>query len=90
LAMGIAVALVIKPGEIDKTNLAIQDASKYTKNPATSFDWIQFFNSNLTLQVLLFSILFGIALSYSKHRIKVMEFLHKLSRYVFMALKYVM
>ncbi|MFX4589183.1 cation:dicarboxylase symporter family transporter, partial [Acinetobacter baumannii] len=63
LAMGIAVALVIKPGEIDKTNLAIQDASKYTKNPATSFDWIQFFNSNLTLQVLLFSILFGIALS---------------------------
>lgn len=90
LAIGIIVALVIKPGEIDRTHLSIQDASKYTKGPSTGFDWIQFFNSNLTLQVLLCSILFGIALSYSRQRIRVMEFLHKLSHYVFTGLKYVM
>ncbi len=90
LAIGIIVALFIKPGEIDRTNLTIQDATKYTKNPTSHFDWIQFFNSNTTLQVLLFAILFGIVLNYSKQRLKVIEFFHTLSNYVFTGLKYVM
>jgi len=90
LAIGIIVALLIQPGKIDKQGLPIQDASKFTGQAATHFDWIQFFQSNLTLQVLIIAIVMGIVLNYSRHRLTAIHFLGRISHYIFTALQYVM
>jgi aerobic C4-dicarboxylate transport protein len=90
LVIGIGMALWIQPGKIDKSNLNVMDASKYTQHPSTSFDWTKFFLSNLTLQVLLISILIGICLNFSRHRQKIIDSLNIGSKWVFTGLKYVM
>jgi aerobic C4-dicarboxylate transport protein len=90
LAIGIAVAYVFQPGKIDKTGLAIQDASKYTNGASEDFSWLQFFLSNLTLQVLLVAIIVGVALNFYKHREKTILVLERISKVVFLGLKYVM
>jgi aerobic C4-dicarboxylate transport protein len=89
LAIGVAVAYFMEPGKIDKAGLDIGDASKYTKG-THDFSWLQFFKDNLTLQVLLAAIIVGIALNYYKRREEAVGVLYKCSRYVFMALKWVM
>lgn len=90
LVIGIAMALLIEPGKIDKDNLHGLDASKYTQRTAEVFDWATFFFENTTLQILLASILIGILLNFSKHRRKAVNLLDKGSKLVFTALKYVM
>lgn len=90
LAIGIAVAYVLQPGKIDKTQVQLQDPSKFTKAASKGFDWLQFFETNVTLQVLLVAIIVGILLNYSKHRRRVVEKLTIVSKYVFLGLKYVM
>ncbi|MBL7920328.1 MAG: cation:dicarboxylase symporter family transporter [Bacteroidia bacterium] len=90
LVIGITVALWLQPGNIDKSNLQIMDATKYTQNASTDFDWTKFFLSNITLQVLIISIIIGIALNFSKQRLKAVELLSKGSKLVFTGLKYVM
>jgi aerobic C4-dicarboxylate transport protein len=90
LAIGILMAVLIKPGNIDKAGLQIQNASKYTSAPAKSFDWVSFFMSNLTIQVLLVAIICGIILNYSRHREKAVSGLSYASKIVFQGLKYVM
>ena len=90
LALGIVVALVVKPGEINRAGLPIQDASKFTSSTSTHFNWIHFFETNVVIQVLLLAIITGIALSHSRHRLRVIAFLKKISNYVFLGLKYVM
>lgn len=90
LGIGILVAIWLEPGKIDRTGLAVQDASKYTNQAGSSFNWIQFFKSNSTLQVLIIAIIVGIVLNYSKYRLKVVHFLGTISHYVFTALKWFM
>ncbi len=90
LIIGIVVANITQPGKIDKDNLQIQDASKYAKSTISDFDWIKFFSSNLTLQVLIVAIIVGVILNYSRHRQPVVNFLNKVSKIVFTGLKYVM
>jgi aerobic C4-dicarboxylate transport protein len=90
LVIGIAMALWIQPGKIDKSNLHVTDASKYTQGASTEFDWTAFFLSNHTLQVLLVSILIGILLNFSGHRQEIINKLNKGSKWVFTGLKYVM
>lgn len=90
LVIGIAMALLIEPGKIDKDSLHGLDASKYTQRTAEAFDWASFFFSNTTLQILLASILIGILLNFSKQRQKAINLLGKGSKLVFTALKYVM
>jgi len=90
LAAGILMAVIIQPGKIDKSHLQIQNASKYISGPAKDFNWMEFFLSNLTLQVLLAAIVAGIILNYSKYRLVAVENLGKLSKLVFIGLKYVM
>jgi aerobic C4-dicarboxylate transport protein len=90
LAIGIAVAYVLQPGKIDKTQVQLQDPSKFTKAASKGFDWVQFFETNVTLQVLLVAVVVGILLNYSKHRRRVVEKLTIVSKYVFLGLKYVM
>jgi aerobic C4-dicarboxylate transport protein len=88
LAIGVGVAYLLKPGQIDKSGLPLQDAAIYTK-PST-FSWIDFFLANPVLQVLAAAIIIGILLSYSRHREPAVHFLHRVSTVVFAGLKYVM
>ena len=90
LAIGIVMAYLIRPGSIDKTGLPIQDASKYERQGAAGFDWMQFFLSNLTLQVLVLAIIVGIVVSLSRHREKVLAVLEPVTKFIFRLLKYVM
>ena len=90
LAIGIIVALGLRPGEIDRSGLPIQNASKYTNPAETHFNWIQFFETNVVLQVLAVAIITGIILNYSRHRMMVVVRLQKIAHYVFLLLRYVM
>lgn len=93
LAIGIIVAVLIQPGKISKTGLEAEDPSKYTQSAAGAhegFNWLNFFLSNFTLQVLLVAIIIGIILNFSRHRENVVSKLSILSKWVFKGLKYVM
>ena len=89
LIIGIAVAWMIQPGKGVNTS-AVQggDISKYTSGPG--FSWWQFLKDNLTIQVLLFSIAFGIFLSRYKRKEVIIKPLTIASKYVFKALHLVM
>lgn len=90
LAIGVCVALVAKPGNIDRSKLTIGDVSKYTSKADEPFSWLHFIESNFTIQVLIVAILLGILLNYYSKKDKVITVLEKASHYVFKALKYVM
>lgn len=90
LAIGIAVAYLLHPGHIDREQLSIQDAAKYTQQAEGDFDWVHFLLSNFTLQVLCVAMVTGILLHYSKKRFKINQILNRISKVVFKALKYVM
>ena len=83
------MAYLLKPGSIDRTSLAMQDASKYT-GQASTFSWAKFFMDNLTLQVLLAAIIVGIALNFYPKREQVIGYLYTASKWVFKVLKWVM
>ncbi len=85
LAAGVIIALVIEPGNIDKTGLPYQNPEKYK-----AFDWWTFFKSNTTLITLVIAIIVGIALNFIKQREEAVHFLEKVSKIVFKGLKYVM
>ncbi|MEY3576658.1 MAG: C4-dicarboxylate transporter DctA [Bacteroidota bacterium] len=90
LLIGIVVAYFIQPGAGVNTN-AIQggDISKFTKS-AEAFSWLKFLQDNFTIQVLIFSILFGIFLSKFNSREKVIEPMKFASKYIFKGLHIVM
>ena len=90
LLIGIAVAHFIQPGAGVNTN-AIKggDISKFTDG-AKAFSWLQFLKDNLTIQVLLFSIAFGILLSKISKREKIISPLQWASKYIFKGLHIVM
>jgi aerobic C4-dicarboxylate transport protein len=90
LAIGIFMANLIRPGQVDRAGLRIQDASKYIRQGEKGFDWWQFFRANLTLQVLVLAILAGIFLSLYPRRARIMELLERCTRIVFRVLRYVM
>ncbi len=90
LAIGIVVALIVKPGQINREGLSIQDPSTFTKQADHAFDWLQFFMNNFTLQVLVLALIAGIVLSYSKKREKRVASLEKISTLVYKLLRYVM
>jgi aerobic C4-dicarboxylate transport protein len=90
LLIGIVVADFIQPGAGVNTN-AIKggDISKFTEG-AKAFSWLQFLKDNLTIQVLLFSIAFGILLSKLKKREQITKPLQFASKYIFKGLHIVM
>ncbi|HSZ71738.1 MAG TPA: cation:dicarboxylase symporter family transporter, partial [Cytophagaceae bacterium] len=90
LAIGIALAYLLKPGHLNKNNLSVQDSSKYTQQASHSFDWGHFFSSNVMLQVLCIAVLTGIFLHFSNRQQQISNTLNQISFYVFKALKYVM
>jgi aerobic C4-dicarboxylate transport protein len=90
LIIGIVVAYLIQPGTgIVTTQGPNKDVATYAQK-AGDFSWWQFFRDNLTIQVLLASIVAGIVLSHLRTRARVIEVLTLISRYVFRALHFVM
>lgn len=90
LLIGIVVAHFIQPGAGVNTN-AIEggDISKFTKS-AEAFSWLKFLKDNITIQVLIFSILFGIFLSKFKGKDRIIEPMKFASKYIFKGLHIVM
>lgn len=90
LIIGVIASYVIEPGAgVATPDVKTQDISQYAQQ-ATNFSWSQFLKDNITIQVLLLSILFGIVLSKLSSRAKIVHVLSNLSKYVFGALHLVM
>jgi aerobic C4-dicarboxylate transport protein len=90
LIIGVVVSYVVEPGAgVATPAVKVNDVSQF-EHQATHFSWAEFLKSNVTIQVLLFSILFGIVLSKLQHRERIVRVLSNLSRYVFRALHIVM
>lgn len=91
LIIGIIVAWVIQPGNGVNTTALPQggDITKY-KAGAAAFSWLKFIKENLTVQILLLSILFGIVLSKIENKKGLIEGLSFFSKYIFKALHIVM
>jgi len=88
LLIGVAVALIIKPGRgIVTNNMKGADISTYTR---TEFSWLKFLKENSTLQVLIAALVVGIVLNGIKHHEKVADFLRLLAKYVFKILHIIM
>jgi aerobic C4-dicarboxylate transport protein len=90
LGLGVFLAVYLEPGNIDKATLTISDASKFTSKAAEPFSWLKFLQDNFTIQVLILSILTGVIVSRIKQRESIVHRLERVSKFVFMLLKYVM
>jgi aerobic C4-dicarboxylate transport protein len=88
LAIGVFVALIVKPGQINKEGLQMQDPSKYTRS--TSFDLWAIIKDNTNLQILILAILVGFVLNFLQKKEIYIQWLGKITHYVFVALKWVM
>lgn len=104
LILGLIVVNIMKPGSgLNFNELAKGDVSQYTEGGGGEIDWIEFIThivpSNMVdafakgdiLQVLFFSVLFGVGLASLGEKGKlVIEFLDKLSLVFFKIISYVM
>lgn len=88
LALGVVVALWFQPGKIDKSNLQMQDPTKYTQS--TNFDLWGIIANNTNLQILLLAIIAGFVLNFLPKREKYIHQIGSGTHYVFMGLKWVM
>jgi aerobic C4-dicarboxylate transport protein len=89
LIVGVAVALVLRPGSgIDTTGVHGGDVSRYTGGDGFSF--MEFFRHNSTLQVLLVACVVGVVLNYYSGKERIVSILQKISKYVFKGLHMVM
>jgi len=90
LAIGIAVALILKPGNIDRTQIPIADVSKFTSQGNGAFSWLKFLQDNVTIQILIVAIIIGISLNLFSKKKPIIDLLNVGSKFVFKLLKYVM
>jgi aerobic C4-dicarboxylate transport protein len=88
LAIGVIVALWLKPGSINKEGIQIQDPSKYTASP--DFHIWAIIKTNANLQILVLAIIVGLLLNFLNKKEKYIDILGRLTHYVFIGLKYVM
>jgi aerobic C4-dicarboxylate transport protein len=90
LIIGVVAANIIKPGHgVERKNITGGDISKYTSK-VDDFTWSQFFWDNVTLQVLVLSLVLGVVLSNYSGRQKIVDFLNPIAKKVFWALHKVM
>lgn len=90
LLIGVAVTWIIQPGSgVVAGSSQVVEISEFT-NKAETFSLWNFLKTNLTIQVLLFSILFGIFLNKYKHSDQIKSYLNFASKYIFKALHFVM
>lgn len=89
LLIGILVAHIIRPGDGVVAQSSGVDISKFTQG-AAQFSLLDFLKHNITLQVLLFSVLLGMALNRYQGKERIIAGLTTISKYVFKALHGVM
>jgi aerobic C4-dicarboxylate transport protein len=90
LTIGIWVALILKPGNIDRTKIPISDVSKFTTQGNGTFSWLKFLQDNITIQILIVAIIIGISLNLFSKKKPIIDLLNVGSKFVFKILKYVM
>ena len=88
LAIGVIMALWLKPGSINKEGIQMQDPSKYTAS--TDFHIWSIIKDNANLQILVLAIIIGLLLNFLNKKEKYIHILGRLTHYVFIGLKYVM
>ena len=88
LAIGVVVALWLKPGSINKEGIQMQDPSKYTAS--ADFHIWSIIKSNANLQILLLAIIVGLLVNLLNKKEKYIHILGRLTHYVFIGLKFVM
>jgi len=88
LAIGVIVALWLKPGSINKEGIQMQDPSKYTASP--NFHIWSIIKSNANLQILVLAIIVGLILNFLNKKERYIHKLGRLTHFVFIGLKYVM
>jgi aerobic C4-dicarboxylate transport protein len=90
LLIGIIVGYLLEPGASVNTSIVAKgDISKYSAGNVT-ISWAQFFQDNLTIQVLLFAIVAGIIVSKVKYKDAILSKVNWMSKYVFKGLHLVM
>ena len=90
LIIGVIVVNFIKPGSnVITADVQGGDITQYVKK-AESFSWWRFLKDNITIQVLIVAIVFGIFLSKYKSKEPIITLLSFISKYVFVALHFVM
>jgi aerobic C4-dicarboxylate transport protein len=90
LLIGIGVGYLLEPGASVNTSIVAKgDISKYSSGNV-SISWVQFFQDNLTIQVLLLAILVGIVISRLKNKETILTKVYWLSKYVFRGLHFIM
>lgn len=88
LLIGVAVALIIRPGHGIVTNsVKGGDVSKYAHS---EFSWLKFLEDNSTLQVLIAALVIGIILNGTRHHERITQVLRFLAKYVFKLLHAIM
>jgi aerobic C4-dicarboxylate transport protein len=90
LLIGIITAQIFKPGLGISPEIQIIGKSNQPPIVSDGFDWIQFFGSNVTLQVLILAICIGVGLSKLKNNTVFIHFLSKATNIVFGILHKVM
>ncbi len=88
LAIGVIVAIIVRPGHINKEGLQMQDPSKYTKS--TEFHLWPIIKNNTNLQILILAIIVGFILNFLKKKETYIHQLGQFTHFVFTALKWVM
>jgi aerobic C4-dicarboxylate transport protein len=87
--IGVIVAHFIQPGSgVDTAVVSKGDISKYNGN--VSISWLQFLKDNITIQVLLFSIIAGMIISKLSNKEQILKPIYFTSKYVFKGLHWVM
>jgi aerobic C4-dicarboxylate transport protein len=89
LVIGVAAAYLIKPGHGIVQHSNHTDINKYTKG-AAEFNWSNFLMENVTLQVLLISLIFGVFISKSSYQNTINKRLTSASSFVFKVLHRIM
>ena len=88
LAIGVVVALWLKPGAIIKEGIQMQDPTKYTAS--ADFHIWSIIKTNANLQILVLAIIVGLILNFLNKKEKYIHILGRITHYVFIGLKYVM
>ncbi len=90
LIIGLGVSHLLMPGEgVITEGIAQGDISKYTQK-AASFSWLSFLKENFTIQVLFFSIFFGVFLNQVRGKARMISGMQQASHWVFKGLHSIM
>jgi aerobic C4-dicarboxylate transport protein len=90
LVIGLGVSNLLEPGVgVIRDNVAGGDISKYTQK-AADFSWLNFLKENLTIQILFFSLAFGVFLTFVRGKAKMVAGMHQASDWVFKGLHSIM